>query len=290
MEKKGIGKEIEKIEEKCGELSASIKFKQETRSIECSLKPDWQAGTMTYFRNDTGEVARVRMLDGSDRQQELSLEEEEDGAGEGKPFTLTATASPGDDPFCACGHKKSDHVGMGCVKCDDNGDRCEGFSVPVPPAPAAADNSPINIEASNLAKLANAKCDIIRIDLDGKRVGLWDATISDWDWQGFATKAAAERNFNALVKTGAIEIDRLNRVADGWEVVRLSIPYSPDGKDEKYQFKITPNWKNLCACGTPAEAMAKIREIIGQPKTLLDLSQSELLRIEALAQPSTSPA
>jgi len=70
---KGLKEQIRELTERSEMLATQVRYKQEERPVLCRKVADWAAGTMTYWRQDTGEVAKVRALDGNDKQLELEL-------------------------------------------------------------------------------------------------------------------------------------------------------------------------------------------------------------------------
>lgn len=111
IQAKALKEEISNLEDKSSDLSTIIKFKQEFRLVECEARPDWKAGTMTYIRLDLNEIARIRQLDGNDRQPALPMDEDEKGAaaGESPAPNLGTPANIPANP-CKCGHEPSDHL------------------------------------------------------------------------------------------------------------------------------------------------------------------------------------
>ena len=70
---KGLKEQIRALTERSEVLAVQVRYKQEERPVLCRKVADWAAGTMTYYRQDTGEIAKVRALDGGDKQLELEL-------------------------------------------------------------------------------------------------------------------------------------------------------------------------------------------------------------------------
>lgn len=61
----------EAIDMKVRELSEIVDTKQEDRSVECIVDPDYAAGTMVTVRRDTGEVVQSRPMTQDERQIHL---------------------------------------------------------------------------------------------------------------------------------------------------------------------------------------------------------------------------
>jgi hypothetical protein len=76
-EAKGLKEQIRALTERSEVLATQVRYKQEERPVLCRKVADWAAGTMTYYRQDTGEVAKVRALDGGDKQLEINFGRED---------------------------------------------------------------------------------------------------------------------------------------------------------------------------------------------------------------------
>lgn len=64
---------IEHQEAKINVLSGTIRAKSEIRTTECERVFDYQEGTVSERRLDTGETLRWRELEGEERQQKLAV-------------------------------------------------------------------------------------------------------------------------------------------------------------------------------------------------------------------------
>jgi DNA segregation ATPase FtsK/SpoIIIE-like protein len=95
--KKLISDELKAAADAATELRNAVLHRQEVRKIECDLEPDFDAGTVTYRRRDTGLVANIRPLRSNERQTLLPLRVI-DGEERGEASTVTADTAPKQTP------------------------------------------------------------------------------------------------------------------------------------------------------------------------------------------------
>ncbi len=76
--KKDVTSDFKAQEAKCeaeiSQLSRKISTGEEYRDIECTWAYDWEGGTKTLSRDDTGEVVQRVAISEYERQQRLDIE------------------------------------------------------------------------------------------------------------------------------------------------------------------------------------------------------------------------
>lgn len=79
-------------------LTEIISNRTEDREVECEVKKDFERGTVTTVRMDTGEVVETRPITADERQEELRFSARKErapakGRG-GKPFGMDDASTP----------------------------------------------------------------------------------------------------------------------------------------------------------------------------------------------------
>jgi hypothetical protein len=68
---KAYTESIKELDEALTEVAIKVRSKKEEREVECRWDYDFTLNTKTLIRTDTGEVVETRVIEASERQEQL---------------------------------------------------------------------------------------------------------------------------------------------------------------------------------------------------------------------------